>query len=135
MSTEDAAKTGTVLIVDDAVEVRRFVGTALSNQGYQILQSCCGVDALLLAPKDGPIIDILVTDISLPDTDGITLAEHLLARFPGAGVVIMSGCAEVPRCRLQDLASRWAFVPKPFQMRRLVEAVGSVRTDAGARAA
>jgi DNA-binding NtrC family response regulator len=134
MSAEEAGNTKTVLIVDDDDEVRRFVGTVLSRQGYRIIQSESGLEALSQARQDRPTIDVLLTDISLLDTDGITLAEHFIARFPGAGVVFMSGFAEIPRSRLENLTVKWAFVPKPFHVQKLLDAVHSVVTET-ARAA
>ncbi len=125
----------TVLIVDDNAEVRRFVVTVLSSQGYRTIQSASGREALSAAAPDQPKIDVLLTDISLLDTDGITLAERFVALFPGTGVVLMSGYAEVPRSRVEHLGARWTFVAKPFQLRNLTEAVRTVLPDAGARAA
>ena len=134
MPAEVAGNTKTVLVVDDDDEVRRFVATVLSRQGYRIIQSESGLEAMLHAQQDRPKLDILVTDISLLDTDGITLAEHFVARFPGAGVVFMSGFAEIPRSRLEHLTVKWAFVPKPFHVQKLLDAVRSVVTET-ARAA
>jgi two-component system, cell cycle sensor histidine kinase and response regulator CckA len=127
----------TVLIVDDDDEVRRFVSAVLATHGYRVVQSATGCEALSLAHEDDrPSIDVLVTDISLIGADGITLAERVIAHFPGIGVVFMSGFAEVPRGRLDGLAARWVFVPKPFHLRRLLDAVHSVLDETGgARAA
>jgi len=137
MPAEETGKAKTVLIVDDDEEVRRFVSAVLSSHGYRVVQSATGCEALALAQQgDRPRIDVLVTDISLIGADGITLAERLIARLPGIGVVFMSGFAEVPRARLDGLAARWVFVPKPFHLRRLLDAVHSVLDETGgARAA
>ncbi len=136
MLAEGLLTVKTVLVVDDDDEVRRFVATVLSRQGYRTAQAESGIDALSHFHQDRPDIDILVTDISLLDTNGISLAERFLVRFPGAGVVFMSGFVEVPRSRLEKLAARWAFVPKPFHLQALLDAVRGVSTEAGgARAA
>jgi two-component system, cell cycle sensor histidine kinase and response regulator CckA len=131
MSFEEAGNSETVLVVDDDNEVRQFVVTVLSRQGYRILQSSSGIEALSHAEQDRPKIDILVTDISLLDTDGIALAEHFVTRFPEAGVVLISGFAGIPRSRLENLAARWVFVEKPFPLQKLVDAVRGVLSEAG----
>jgi DNA-binding NtrC family response regulator len=136
MPAEGAGNNETVLVVDDDDEVRRFLVTVLSRQGYRIIESSSGIEALSQLQRDRPGIDILVTDISLLDTDGIALAEHFIARCPGAGVVFMSGFTEIPRPRLESLPARWAFVPKPFHVQKLLDAVHTILTEAGgARAA
>jgi len=122
----------TVLIVDDDPDVCRFVVMVLTGQGYRTIGSRTGREALSSLRGD---IDVLVTDLSLPDIDGVTLIERVKAGCPDAGVVLMSGYAEVPRARLERLGIKWTFLPKPFPIQKLVEAVRRVATHAGARAA
>ena len=120
-----------VLVVEDDDDVRQFVVTVLSRQGYRTIESSSGIEASEHTQPDRPKIDVLVTDISLLDTDGIALAEHFAALFPEAGVVIMSGLVGVPRSRLESLAVPWAFVEKPFHLQKLIDAVRSVLDEAG----
>ena len=120
-----------VLIVEDDDDVRQFVVTVLARQGYQTVESSSGIDAAVHMQPDQPKIDVLVTDISLLDTDGIALAEHFAALFPDAGVVIMSGHVGVPRTRLDGLAVPWTFVEKPFHLQRMIDAVRGVLDEAG----
>ena len=120
-----------VLVVEDDDDVRQFVVTVLSRQGYRTVESASGIDALVHTQPHRPKIDVLVTDISLLDTDGIALAEHFAGLFPEAGVVIMSGLAGIPRSRLEGLAVPWAFVEKPFHLQKLIDADRSVLDEAG----
>ncbi len=115
-----------VLVVEDDDDVRQFVVAILARQGYRTVESSSGIDAVVYMQPDQPKIDVLVTDISLLDTDGLALAEHFAALFPDAGVVIMSGHGGVPRSRLDDLAVPWAFVQKPFHLERMIDAVRGV---------
>ncbi len=131
MPAKPAENPKRVLVVEDDDDVRQFVVTVLSRQGYRIIESPSGIGALAHTRPDRPKIDVLVTDISLLDTDGIALAEHFAGLFPEAGVVIMSGLAGVPRSRLESLAVPWAFVEKPFHLQRLIDAVRSVLDEAG----
>lgn len=120
-----------VLVVEDDDDVRQFVVTVLSRHGYRTIESSSGIEASEHTQPDRPKIDVLVTDISLLDTDGIALAEHFAALFPEAGVVIMSGLLGIPRSRLENLAVPWAFVEKPFHLQKLIDAVRSVLDEAG----
>ena len=120
-----------VLVVEDDDDVRQFVVTVLSRQGYRTVESSSGIDALLHTQPGRPKINVLVTDVSLLDTDGIALAEYFASLFPEAGVVIMSGHVGVPRSRLDSLAVPWAFVQKPFHLERLIDAVRGVLDEAG----
>jgi DNA-binding NtrC family response regulator len=121
----------TVLVVDDDDDVRQFVVAVLAREGYRTVESSSGIDALVHTQPGQPKIDVLVTDLSLLDTDGIALAEHFGALFPEAGVVIMSGHVGVPRSRLDGLPVPWAFVEKPFHLERLIDAVRGVLDEAG----
>ena len=136
MPAEDAGENKTILIVDDDPEVRRLVGTVLSSAGYKTVEAASGLHALSLARQAGSGIGAVVTDITMPDIDGVTLAERLAERFPEIPVVFMSGFGEIPLPRLAGLDIRWGFVPKPFRVNRLLEAVRSVLAETGgARAA
>ena len=119
-----------VLIVEDDDDVRQFVVAVLARQGYRTVESSSGIDAAVHMQPDQPKIDVLVTDISLLDTDGLALAEHFAALCPDAGVVIMSGHVGVPRSRLDNLAVPWAFVQKPFHLERMIDAVRGVLDEA-----
>jgi DNA-binding NtrC family response regulator len=119
-----------VLVVEDDDDVRQFVVTVLSRQGYSTIESPSGIDALVHTQPDRPKIDVLVTDISLLDTDGLALAEHFATLFPEAAVVIMSGHVGFPRSRMDSLSVPWAFVEKPFHLQRLIDAVRGVLDEA-----
>jgi DNA-binding NtrC family response regulator len=135
MSAEVTANTTTILIVDDNADVRSLVGLILARRGYRTVESGSARDALSRARHWSPKIDVLLTDYALPDGDGITLARRFLARFPSAGVVFMSGFLEIPRWQLDNLDARWAFVPKPFRPRKLLETVEAVLKERETRAA
>jgi len=120
-----------VLVVEDDDDVRQFVVTVLARQGYRTIESSNGIDAVVHMQPDQPKVDVLVTDVSLLDTDGLALAEHFAALRPDAGVVIMSGHVSIPRSRLDGLAVPWAFVQKPFHLERMIDAVRGVLDETG----
>jgi CheY-like chemotaxis protein/anti-sigma regulatory factor (Ser/Thr protein kinase) len=86
----EAAKGGTILVVDDHAAVRSSVRQVLSESGYRVLEASDGQAALRLL---GPEVDLLLTDLKLPDMDGAELAAQATARLPGLKVAFMSGYA------------------------------------------
>src|SRR5947208_2665357 len=85
---------GTVLVVEDDEQLRRLTHRALAAQGYEVLEADRGRSALDIARRHKGAIDLLVTDLVMPDTNGPKLAETLRAARPGLRVLIMSGYPE-----------------------------------------
>lgn len=85
-----ARGTGTILLVDDHADVRRSVRSALSEGGYRVLEAGDAKGALRLL--DGGV-DLLLTDLKLPDMDGKELAAAAAAARPGLKIAFMSGYA------------------------------------------
>lgn len=85
-----ARGSGTILLVDDNAEVRKSVREVLADSGYRVLEAGDGNGALRLL--DGGV-DLLLTDLKLPDMDGADLAAAAAAARPGLKVAFMSGDA------------------------------------------
>ena len=83
--------TETILLVEDEREVRALVCDVLSRRGYRVLMADGAVDALRLASHTRETIDLLVTDVVMPDMNGLALAERLLADRPRMKVLYMTG--------------------------------------------
>jgi two-component system cell cycle sensor histidine kinase/response regulator CckA len=83
----------TLLVVEDEDVVRAMVTSALEREGYRVLQAASAKDAHDVAAKAGAI-DLLLTDATMPDTNGIDLARALIAERPLMPVIVMSGYAE-----------------------------------------
>lgn len=115
---------GTVLIVEDEDMVRAVAERALSRQGYSVVTAEHGEAALdLLARIDKP--DLLISDVVMPTMDGPTMVRHARARYPDLPILFMSGYAEEQLRKSIDLANV-AFLPKPFSVQQLAEAVRAV---------
>jgi CheY-like chemotaxis protein len=81
----------TVLLVEDERMVRDMVRDALSDWGYTVLAAHCPSEALrICAEHDGPI-DLLITDVVMPEMDGKRLAERIVAERPATRLLYMSG--------------------------------------------
>jgi PAS domain S-box-containing protein len=128
-ATQAKAKGGTetILLVEDEAVVRSLVRRMLEEQGYSVHEAMSGVDALRIMKtvsrsQDGHI-DLLLTDVVMPEQNGRELAEQLTARWPRLRVLFMSGYPddEVLRRGLPGLES--AFLQKPFTAQGLTHAV------------
>ena len=111
----------TILVVDDEPQVRRLACRALERAGYRVIEATDGLEALRLF-SDGARIDLLVTDIRMPHTDGIVLAAALKRRYPSLPVLFISG---FPR---GSEPTPEPFLAKPFDMRTLCERVQEMLT-------
>jgi two-component system cell cycle sensor histidine kinase/response regulator CckA len=125
VNTRDKPKelwgSGTVLLVEDEDMVRAVAARALARHGYEVLTAENGEVALdiLKARKD---IDLLVSDVVMPVMDGPTLIRHARDLFPTIPVLFMSGYAE-EQLRKSITIQNVGFLPKPFSVQQLAEAV------------
>ena len=115
----------TILLIEDEPTVRDFCKRALNAEGYRVYVAGPH-EALNLADTLGPSLDILVTDVVMPDFDGPTIAAALSSRRRDLKVLFMSG---YPRNREEELtgaAAEGAVLTKPFTPRELCDAVRRV---------
>jgi DNA-binding response OmpR family regulator len=126
---KDPRASGTVLVVDDEEKIRELVGAYLEREGYHVLMTGTGLDALRVAERLRP--DLLVLDLGLPDMPGEELLR-LLRRSSDVPVVMLTARAsEGDRVAGLRLGAD-DYVTKPFSARELVARVGAVLRRAGA---
>ena len=104
----------TVLVVDDEVEVQALLQTALAGWGYKVLGATSPREALRLAQHHAGRIDVLVTDVVMPEMSGAALAEQLRARHPEMAMLFMSGYAGYAADSIPHDRARVGFLQKPF---------------------
>jgi CheY-like chemotaxis protein len=80
----------TILVVDDERVVRGLLMRILALHGYRVLGAASGAEAIAAAAGEGAV-DLLLTDVEVPDMSGSALAERLLATRPGLPVLYLSG--------------------------------------------
>jgi PAS domain S-box-containing protein len=113
--TEAATRgTGTVLIVEDDEQLRRLTHRALASQGYVVLEADRGRTALDIARRHQGAIDLLLTDMVMPDTNGRKLAETLRAARPNLRVLYMSGYPDRAIVNHGMVGPGDAYLAKPF---------------------
>jgi len=114
----------TILLVEDDPLLRRLIRRMLQGQGYQLLEACHGPAALSLAEDHRGPIDLLVTDVVMPQMDGFTLGERLVESHPETRVLFLSGYADQSarvRHALKKVGS--AFLLKPFTQSGLLQKI------------
>ncbi len=123
--------TETVLLVEDEDAVRRIVRLSLESQGYSVLVAGGSAEAIRVAEAHAGSIDLLVTDVVMPEMGGRELVESLRARRPGLRVLYMSGYTDDAVVRHGVVEAIDAFIQKPFTP---LDLAGKVRVVLDARA-
>jgi two-component system, cell cycle sensor histidine kinase and response regulator CckA len=119
---------GTILLVEDEEAVRAFGARALSARGYSVLEAASGFEALEVAAKNEGKIDLIVSDVVMPEMDGPTMFGELRKRGVTAKVIFVSGYAEEAFAKNLPDGEEFGFLPKPFTLKQLVEAVKGALT-------
>jgi len=115
--------TETILLVEDEVLVRSLVSKFLNSQGYRVLSAARGSDAIQLAAEHGSRIDLLLSDVILPNMNGRQIYERLAQSMPTLRVLFMSGYTENIIAPHGVLEGGFYFVQKPFSLKELARKV------------
>jgi signal transduction histidine kinase/CheY-like chemotaxis protein len=127
---EVAVGEGTVLLAEDQPEVRRLAIRILKSNGYQLLEASNGPEALELSRHYAGPIDLLVTDVVMPEMTGRELADRLRESRPGIKVLYMSGYTADIIGREGVLDEGVDYLPKPFTPAELAAKVREVLDQA-----
>ena len=114
-----------IMVVDDDPGIRRALQILLSRAGYRVTQAQNGVEALRLWRDSGG--DLVITDLHMPEKDGIEMIVELLSHAPGIRIIAMSGGGQTRRLDLLGNATLLGAVltiEKPFTLN---EMMGMVR--------
>ena len=124
----DLTGTARILLVEDEDAVRSFSTRALMNKGYEVLAAENGEAALkLMASQEDKSIDLLITDVMMPDMDGPTLAQRMRQDSPKLRIIFISGYTED---KLKDhMGENISFLPKPFTLKQLAAKVKEALQD------
>lgn len=121
--TPDLTGQGTILLVEDEDPVRAVNGRALSARGYTVLEAASGIEALQIMEERESPVDLVVSDVVMPEMDGPTLLRELRKRYPDLKVIFVSGYAEDAFKKNLPEGEAFNFLPKPFSLKQLVETV------------
>jgi CheY-like chemotaxis protein len=131
------AGTETILLVEDELGVRQLVCEMLQRLGYQILQAGSGAEALHLFEQHKGSIDLLITDVIMPQMSGRELAQRLKTLQPSLKVLYISGYTDDMLAHHGVLESGVFLLQKPFapdelakKLREVLDAPATRRADA-----
>ncbi len=114
---------GVVMLVEDEAPVRSFATRALKMRGFTVLEAASGEEALELLAADQPSVDVFVSDVIMPGMDGPTWVRQARSEYPDVPVIFVSGYAEDSFSDDQSRIDNSSFLPKPFSLGDLTEAV------------
>jgi CheY-like chemotaxis protein len=115
-----------ILVIDDDRIMRELLMLMLGTEGHEVTSADSGDEALAMLPERANDFDIVLTDMHMPGTHGVALAQHLRAILDKSCLLIgMSGSQPVP----DEVAAFDAFLEKPFTMEQLNAAAQPVQPD------
>lgn len=122
----DLSGSAHILLVEDEEAVRAFSARALQARGYTVYEASSGTHALEVMEEVGGKIDIVVSDVVMPEMDGPTLLGELRKVRPDLKIIFVSGYAEEAFEKHLAEGETFAFLPKPFSLKQLATKVKEV---------
>ncbi len=116
----------TILLVEDADDVRQQARGALEREGHVVLDAMDADAAMALADRHAGSINLLLTEVALPGLGGRELAARVAIHRPSTKVLYVSGRTDDVITRHRVLEPGTAFLEKPFSLDRLVRAVRQI---------
>ncbi len=120
---------GIILLVEDEDPVRAVNSRALSARGYTVLEAASGLEALAIVEEGEHAIDLVVSDVVMPEMDGPSLLREVRKHQPHLKVIFVSGYAEDAFRKNLPEGETFNFLPKPFSLKQLVETVKKTMAD------
>jgi two-component system cell cycle sensor histidine kinase/response regulator CckA len=118
----------TVLLAEDETAVRQLAARVLKQLGYRVLEASSGADTLRIAASYHEDIDLLLTDVVMPQLGGAQLAERIRELYPQIKVLFMSGYTDRVALSHSLLRRNAAFLQKPFTPALLAQKVRDILT-------
>jgi two-component system cell cycle sensor histidine kinase/response regulator CckA len=124
----DLTGQGTILLVEDEDGLRSLNARGLRSRGYSVIEAANGVEAMEALEAKNGAIDLVVSDVVMPEMDGPTLLKAMRERNPDLKIIFVSGYAEDAFEKSLPENQQFAFLPKPFTLSQLVAAVKETMT-------
>ena len=121
-ATADLTGQGTILLVEDEDGLRALNARGLKSRGYTVLEASNGLEAIDAFDKHGRV-DLVVSDVVMPEMDGPTLLKELRRRDQNVKIIFVSGYAEEAFSKNLPSQEQYAFLAKPFTLKQLVAEV------------
>lgn len=116
----------TVLIVDDSASIRQVVAITLKGAGFDVIEACDGRDAL--SKLSGQRIHLIISDVNMPNMDGITLLKEIKAKpeYKFTPVIMLTTESADDKKSQGQAAGAKAWMVKPFQPAQMLAAVNKL---------
>jgi len=121
--TADLTGQGTILLVEDEDGLRSLNARGLRSRGYTVIEAGNGAEALEELEAEGGAVDLVVSDVVMPEMDGPTMLAAMRKQNPELKIIFVSGYAEDAFEKSLPEGEQFAFLPKPFTLSQLVSAV------------
>jgi two-component system cell cycle sensor histidine kinase/response regulator CckA len=119
----DLTGQGTILLVEDEEGLRSLNARGLRSRGYSVIEASNGLEALEALEEKNGAVDLVVSDVVMPEMDGPTLLKMMRGKNPDLKIIFVSGYAEDAFEKSLPENQQFAFLPKPFTLSQLVAAV------------
>ena len=115
-----------ILIVDDSESIREVVSATLTNVGYEVTSAIDGVDALSYV--NGEPIDLIITDLNMPNKDGIQLIREIRAQdaYKFTPILLLTTESQADKKKEAKLAGATGWIVKPFVQEKLLSTIKKV---------
>jgi len=124
----DLTGQGTILLVEDEDGLRSLNARGLRSRGYTVIEAENGLDALEALEREEGAVDLVVSDVVMPEMDGPTMLTEMRKRNPELRIIFVSGYAEDAFEKSLPEGQQFNFLPKPFTLAQLVAAVKETMT-------
>ena len=112
-----------ILLVEDEEGLRALNARGLKSRGYSVIEAGNGVEAIEALERNGGDVDLVVSDVVMPEMDGPTLMKHLRSERPDLKIIFISGYAEDAFRKNLSENEDFMFLQKPFDLKELAAAV------------
>jgi len=113
----------TIMLVEDEPAIRRLLGTTLRRSGYEVLEAASGQEAIASFAEHRDEVNLLITDVRMPQMTGPELIRRLRASRPDLKVLCISGCvSSMP----EEIGNEVTVLQKPFSRQELINKVGRI---------
>jgi len=125
----DLTGQGTILLVEDEDGLRSLNARGLRSRGYTVIEAENGLDALEALAREEGAVDLVVSDVVMPEMDGPTMLTEMRKNNPELRIIFVSGYAEDAFEKSLPQGQQFNFLPKPFTLSQLVAAVKETMTE------
>ncbi len=110
-----------ILIVDDEISILQSLNGILEDEGYEVIQACCGDEALERTKKEPP--DLVLLDSWMPGTDGLSVLDEVKKLSPLLPVIIISGHGTIETAVKATRMGAFDFIEKPLSIERVLVSI------------